>query len=78
MDRIARLNRIYAVLSGINSAIVRIHERQALFEEVCRIAVEEGAFTLAWIGLLEQEELRPQAWRRGIRGAHPVPWARRQ
>lgn len=62
-DRIARLNRVYAVLSGINSAIVRIHEPQALFEEVCRIAVEEGTFALAWIGLPDGESLRPRAWR---------------
>ena len=51
--RIQRLSRIYAVLSGINSAIVRIHERQALLDEACRIAVEQGGFPMAWIGLVE-------------------------
>jgi len=53
--RIARLVRIYAVLSGINSAIVRIHERQALVDEACRVAVEEGQFGMAWIGLLNPD-----------------------
>ncbi len=46
-DRIRRLNRVYAVLSGINSAIVRIRERDELFSEACRIAVSEGEFILA-------------------------------
>ncbi|HEY9105192.1 MAG TPA: EAL domain-containing protein, partial [Roseateles sp.] len=51
--RIGRLNRIQTVLSGINSAIVRLHERRALFEEACRIAVEDGGFATAWIGLAQ-------------------------
>ncbi len=51
--RIIRLNRIYAVLSGINTIIVRVRERQQLFEEACRIAVEQGKFTFAWIGMLD-------------------------
>ena len=52
-DRIARLSRLYAVLSGINSIIVRNHDRNSLFREVCRIAVVEGAFKCAWVGLLD-------------------------
>jgi diguanylate cyclase (GGDEF)-like protein/PAS domain S-box-containing protein len=52
-ERIARLSRIYAVLSGINTAIVRIRDRQALFDEACRVAVEHGRFRMAWIGLLD-------------------------
>ena len=61
--RIMRLNRVYAVLSGINSAIVRIRERRELLEEACRIAVEQGSFQLAWIGLLDAEtgEVQPVA-----------------
>ena len=49
-QRIERLNRVYAVLSGINNAIVRIRDRQELLEEACRIAVEDGGFGIAWIG----------------------------
>jgi PAS domain S-box-containing protein/diguanylate cyclase (GGDEF)-like protein len=51
--RIMRLNRVYAVLSGINTTIVRTRDRQELFEEACRIAVEHGGFWMAWIGLLD-------------------------
>ena len=41
-ERIARLSRIQAVLSGINSTIVRVRERRELLRESCRIAVQRG------------------------------------
>ena len=52
------------MLSGINSAIVRMRNRQELFEEACRIAVEHGNFGLAWIGLFDPATLdvTPVAW----------------
>jgi PAS domain S-box-containing protein len=50
-ERIRRLNRVYAVLSHINHAIVRERDLPALFERTCRIAVEQGGFSAAWIGL---------------------------
>ena len=49
--KIARLNRIQAVLSGINSLIVRVQDRQELFDGTCRIAVEHGGFGIAWISM---------------------------
>ena len=51
--RVAHLNRVAVVLSGINSAIVRFHDRNALFQEACRIAVNQGAFGMAWIGIID-------------------------
>ena len=51
--RVAHLNRVAVVLSGINSAIVRIHDRNALFQEACRIAVNQGAFGMAWVGIID-------------------------
>jgi len=56
-QRIARLTRIYAVLSGINSAIVRIRDRIELFQEACRIAVTEGVFEMAWIAVIDPATL---------------------
>ena len=53
--KLARLNRIYAVLSGINTTIVRVRDRQELFEEACRIAVEHGKFVFAWIGTFDAD-----------------------
>jgi diguanylate cyclase (GGDEF)-like protein/PAS domain S-box-containing protein len=63
-EKIARLSRIHKVLSGINSTIVRIRNRNELFAETCRIAVENGGFKLAWIGLLEPKTMAMQrvAW----------------
>jgi PAS domain S-box-containing protein len=48
--RIRDLNRVYAVLSDINQAIVRVGDVQALLADACRIAVEKGEFHAAWIG----------------------------
>jgi len=61
--KIMRLNRVYVVLSGINTTIVRIHSPQELFDEACRIAVEHGQFRMAWIGLLDagNEDITPMA-----------------
>jgi PAS domain S-box-containing protein len=53
-ERIRKLNRVYAMLSDINQAIVRIREPQALFEKACSIAVEKGNFPLTWIGLVDE------------------------
>jgi diguanylate cyclase (GGDEF)-like protein/PAS domain S-box-containing protein len=62
-EKIARLSRIHAVLSGINSAIVRIRDPQQLFDEACRIAVEHGGFGIAWIGKYDAkaQEVTPAA-----------------
>jgi len=62
--RIIRLNRVHAVLSGINAAIVRIRDRQELFDEACRIAIDHGNFRMAWIGLVDREAMlvKPVAW----------------
>jgi diguanylate cyclase len=57
-ERIARLSRIQAVLSGINSTIVRVRERRELLRESCRIAVQQGGFRMAWIGLVEPGALK--------------------
>jgi diguanylate cyclase (GGDEF)-like protein/PAS domain S-box-containing protein len=56
-QRIARLSRIHEVLSGINSAIVRIRDRKKLLEEACRIAVQHGGFGIAWVGMLDRQSL---------------------
>ena len=51
-ESIRKLNRVYAVLSDINGAIVRIRNPQELFERACDIAIEKGGFQMAWIGKL--------------------------
>jgi diguanylate cyclase (GGDEF)-like protein/PAS domain S-box-containing protein len=56
--RIKRLNRVYAVLSGINTLIVRARVRDELFSEACRIAVEHGQFQMAWIGVVDRSAMK--------------------
>ncbi|MGA2117582.1 MAG: response regulator [Bryobacteraceae bacterium] len=51
--RIEQLNRLYSVLMHANQAIARTRESGALFEEICRIIVQEGGFQMAWVGMLE-------------------------
>ncbi|MHB8724035.1 MAG: EAL domain-containing protein [Casimicrobiaceae bacterium] len=62
-DRITRLTRIHAVLSGINATIVRIDDRTQLLQEACRILVEQGRLGMAWIGLTDSvtKQVKPVA-----------------
>ncbi len=56
--RIKRLNRVYAVLSNINMLIVRVRNRDELFKGACRIAVQQGEFPLAWLGIVDQTAMK--------------------
>src|SRR6266853_2842208 len=66
-EKILRLTRVYAVLSGINALIVRVRNRDELFRDACRIAVEAGKFKLAWLGVVDSDAARvkPVAWHGG-------------
>jgi signal transduction histidine kinase/CHASE3 domain sensor protein len=48
--KVLQLNRLYAVLSRTSQSTSHIRERDALFRAVCRIAVEDGLFRMAWVG----------------------------
>lgn len=63
-EKVLRLNRIHSVLSSINALIVRSRDRRDLLESACRIAVEQGNFGAAWIGLIDEHsgDLRTAAW----------------
>ncbi len=49
-EQLERLNRLFLSLSQVNRAIVQANDSRALMDEICRILVETGGFTLAWIG----------------------------
>jgi diguanylate cyclase (GGDEF)-like protein len=69
--RIRRLNRLYAVLSGVNSLIVRGHARDKLYGEACKMAVEVGGFKMVWIGVIDPQTLEGKVIARfGGLGAH--------
>ena len=63
-QRLRRANRVYGMLSSINSLIVRAGSREQLLRESCQVAVERGQYQLAWIGGLEDgaSEGTVQAW----------------
>ena len=52
--RIIHLNRVHAMLSRINTLIVRVQSRDELFVEACRIATEVGGFRMIWIGMVDR------------------------
>lgn len=53
--KINKANRLYLFISQISQMIVRTTDMQALFQEVCAIAVNCGHFKMAWIGLVDVE-----------------------
>jgi diguanylate cyclase (GGDEF)-like protein/PAS domain S-box-containing protein len=57
-ERIRRLSRVHAMLSGINGAIVRIRDRQELFDEACRVAVDLGGFRFAFLCVVDSAAQR--------------------
>ena len=63
-EQIRKLNRIYAVLSGINVLIVREKDMQAMLDGACKTAVDTGHFRMAWIGMRDAGAniLKPVAW----------------
>ncbi len=50
--RIRYLNRVHAMMSGINALIVRAGNRDELFQQACEVAVEAGGFQLAMLGVV--------------------------
>jgi len=56
--RIIFLNRVYAVLSGINTLIVRVLNRDELFREACRIVIEKGGFRMALIAIVDPRTMK--------------------
>jgi len=52
-ERIRQLNRLYTVSTDVSQAIVRIVERDELFRRICEIAVHQGQFRMAWVGMVD-------------------------
>ncbi|MCX7797098.1 MAG: PAS domain S-box protein [Melioribacter sp.] len=51
LQEIRKLNRLYRVLSDVNQSIVRVNNKEKLFEEICKIVVEDGNYEVCWIEL---------------------------
>jgi len=63
-DELTSLNRLYAVVSGINALGLQVRDRDDLFRNACSIAVERGEFVMAWIGMVHRstKKIVPMAW----------------
>ena len=48
---------MYAILSGINALIVRVRDRDELFSDACKIAVDSGGFCMAMIAIVDPDTL---------------------
>lgn len=53
--QVQKLNRTYILHSNVNKAIIRAKDEIQLFNDICRISVEDGKFNMAWIGLISEE-----------------------
>ena len=54
-QKLIKVNRLYSFISQINQVIVRVTDQETLFKEACTIAIEAGKFTMAWIGLIDEQ-----------------------
>ncbi len=61
--KIERLTRFYAALSQCNQAIIHCTSEDALFQEVCRIAIHSGGMKVAWVGKVDEtgQRIEPAA-----------------
>jgi diguanylate cyclase (GGDEF)-like protein len=64
-ENVTRLTRVLQMLSGINTAVVRIFARDELLEEACRLAHRIGGYAFASVALVDP----------GTRRARVVAWA---
>jgi len=61
---VGRLTRVLQMLSGINTALVRIRDRNEVIAEACRLAHRTGGYAMAMVALIEPSArvARPAAW----------------
>ena len=53
------LNRVLSMLSGINTLIVHVNDREELFRGACNIAVDVGGFRMAMLVIIDQSTMLP-------------------
>ncbi|BAN50208.1 EAL domain-containing protein [Metapseudomonas resinovorans] len=55
-EEVEYLNRALRTLSGCNRALLRAENPCFLFQEICRVVVEEGGYRMAWVGRAEHDD----------------------
>jgi len=53
---LARTNRALQMLSRCNEALTRIDDEFELLLQVCRLAVDEGGYRMAWVGFAQEDD----------------------
>jgi PleD family two-component response regulator len=64
-QQVARLTGVLQMLSGINTALLRIQNRDELLHETCRLAHRVGGYAIAMVALVDPT----------TRAARPIGWA---
>jgi diguanylate cyclase (GGDEF)-like protein len=62
---ILRLNRALRTRAAVNRALAHASDEKSLLDEICRVAVEDCGYRLAWVGYAEHDDartLRPMAY----------------
>ncbi|HOW26882.1 MAG TPA: PAS domain S-box protein [Elusimicrobiota bacterium] len=67
--KLARLNRLHAMRISLGEIVDYLHDRRKLFEDVCRIAIEIGGFSIVGISLWVKGRLAMMSQR----SRHPCP-----
>jgi len=63
--KLRRVNRALNLMWECGRALMRARDESALLSEICRIAVEDGGYRLAWVGYAEDDPGKTCArWRR--------------
>jgi putative methionine-R-sulfoxide reductase with GAF domain len=55
-DSLRHANRALRTLSAGNKTLIRARDETALLNDMCRAAVEEGGYLLAWVGYAQENE----------------------
>jgi PAS domain S-box-containing protein len=63
-DELLKTSRLYAVTAKVNQMIIHSKNQDEVFQEACRIVVEDGKFRIAWIGIADDKTrlIRPVTW----------------
>lgn len=56
--RLARLSRMHALVGNPTAALFRAQDRATIFQQVCQLAIDQGGFRLAWLGLFDEARTR--------------------
>jgi len=55
-EKLKHVARLFALLSQINEAIVRIHDQDELLKTICQVAIDFGQFHMAWVALIDKSD----------------------